>query len=91
MTTAELRAVIERLRRSTRNADVLDICDALESRLATEALDPQSNQPLDKANKPPFDKRTYQRDLMRKRRAEEKRRRQQESATAEKQSNGQRG
>ena len=83
MTAPELRATIERLRRSTRNADVLDICDALEARLATEALDPQSNPPLDKANKPPFDKKTYQRDLMRKRRAAEKHRRQQEPKPAE--------
>lgn len=80
MTDSELRAVIERLRRSTRNTDVLDICDALEARLATQALAPQSNT-LDKpSNKAPFDKKTYQRDLMRKRRAEDKRKKQQANA-----------
>lgn len=84
MTDTELRAVIARLRRSTRNADVLDICDALEARLATAALAPQSN-PLDKPlDKAPFDKKTYQRDLMRKRRAEEKRKKQQTNADPQK-------
>lgn len=36
MTAPELRAVIERLRRSTRNTDVLDVCDALEARLGSD-------------------------------------------------------
>lgn len=87
MTDSELRAVIARLRRSTRNADVLDICDALEARLATAALASQATQsntldkPLDKA---PFDKKTYQRDLMRKRRADEKRKKQQTNADPQK-------
>ena len=85
MTDPELRAVIEKLRRATRNTDVLDICDALEARLAMAALAPQSNQPLDKPlAKAPFDKKTYQRDLMRKRRAAEKRAMQQTNADPKK-------
>ena len=44
----------------------------------------QSNTLDKQANKAPFDKKAYQRDLMRKRRADEKRRRQQESILTEK-------
>lgn len=36
---AELRAAIERVRRSTRNADVLDICDALLAKLGQPLVD----------------------------------------------------
>lgn len=36
---AELRAAIERVRRSTRNADVLDICDALLAKIGHPLAD----------------------------------------------------
>jgi len=38
MTDSELRAIIERLRRSTRSVDVLDVCDELEARMVTPVV-----------------------------------------------------
>lgn len=75
----ELTALVAKLLRDMpRNPDIIALSQQFNSLLAS-----QSNQTLDKANKTPFDKRAYQRDLMRKRRAAEKRRRQQESKPAE--------
>lgn len=79
MIPQELIAAIGKLlREQPRNPTANEISEALNAALAS-----QSNQPLDKANKAPFDKKTYQRDLMRRRRAAEKRRRQQESILTE--------
>lgn len=50
---------IVHVRRQTRSADILEICNELEKRLLLE-------------DKPRFDRTTYQRELMRKRRAEAK-------------------
>jgi hypothetical protein len=80
MIPQELIAAIGKLLRDMpRNPTAIEVGEALNRALAS-----QSNRSLDKANKAPFDKKTYQRDLMRKRRAAEKRRRQQESTPAEK-------
>ena len=62
----DLRQAIDRVRRAMpRNADVMMLCDALEERLVSAAA----------ATPPPapkFDKRTYQRNLMRERRAKQR-------------------
>lgn len=69
----ELRAAIERLRRATRNADVLDICDYAEKKLNEANIQPgltaSNAAPSNKSNAR-FDKKAYQRDYMRKRRSE---------------------
>lgn len=76
MIPQELIAAIGRLVRDMpRNPTVIEVNEALNRALAS-----QSNT-LDKSsNKAPFDKKTYQRDLMRKRRADEKRTKQQTNA-----------
>lgn len=68
----EIRTAIERLRRATRNVDVLDVCDELERRLNTPATLTKSNAAMSVSNKSNarFDKKAYQRDYMRKRRSE---------------------
>lgn len=50
-----------------RNPMVIEVQETLKAALVS-----QSNTLDNQANKPPFDKKTYQRDLMRKRRATEK-------------------
>ncbi len=61
MQANDLLATVSRVKRAMpRNADVMAICEALERRLI-EAPPP--------AEKPKFDRRAYQRELMRKRRA----------------------
>ncbi len=58
----ELLATIARVRRAMpRNEDVMAICEAAEKSLIVQP-----------AEKKPFDKKVYQRELMRKRRAEGK-------------------
>lgn len=80
MIPQELTALVAKLLRDMpRNPDIIALSRQFNAMLAS-----QSNHPLDKANKAPFDKKTYQRDLMRRRRAAEKRRRQQESILTEK-------
>lgn len=67
MITQNLIAAVSRLvREMPRNPAVIEVEQELRAALAS-----QSNG-LDNANKPKFDKKTYQRDLMRKRRAAEK-------------------
>ena len=80
MASQGLIAAIGRLvREMPRNPAVIEVEQELKAELAS-----QSNTLDKQANKAPFDKKAYQRDLMRKRRADEKRRRQQESILTEK-------
>ena len=58
-----------------RNPAVIEVEQELKAELAS-----QSNALDKQANKSPFDKKTYQRDLMRKRRAAKKRAEQQANA-----------
>ena len=84
LTPTELFQAISRVRRAMpRNSDVMAICDAAE---ATKPPPPNPGYPpsgtvLVKGfvTGPKFNKKAYQRDLMRKRRAEDKRRRQAEA------------
>lgn len=62
---SEIIQTIARVRRAMpRNKDVMDVCDALERELVTVAPSGEAKQK--------FDRRSYQRELMRKRRAEGK-------------------
>ena len=71
MDTNELSQTIGRLRRAQpRNPDTMAVCDALEAKLVK--VEPRA--PIEVVRKPPdsrpgFNKKTYQRDLMRSRRA----------------------
>ena len=70
LTLTELMQVISRVRRAMpRNADVMIICEALEAHLTPAA---ELTAILPSMEKVPFDKKAYQRELMRKRRAEGK-------------------
>lgn len=72
MTLTELTQTIARVRRAMpRNADVMAICEALEAHLKP-AVEITAGLPATPAEKAPFDKKTYQRELMRKRRAQKK-------------------
>lgn len=69
LTHAELLQTIARVRRAMpRNADVMAVCDAAERAEPREGKT-KVNVPL---APPKFDKKIYQRELMRKRRAEGK-------------------
>lgn len=70
-----IAAVGKLLREQPRNPTAIEVSEALKA-----ALEHQSNSVRQQSNKPPFDKKTYQRDLMRKRRADEKRKKQQANA-----------
>lgn len=70
-----IAAVGKLLREQPRNPTAIEVSEALKA-----ALEQQSNSVRQQANKAPFDKKAYQRDLMRKRRAEEKRKKQQADA-----------
>lgn len=67
--------IIARIRRTMpRNVDVMAVCDELEARLMAPAPEPKVVERIveklvEPPSKPKFDKRAYQRDLMRKRRA----------------------
>ena len=85
LTHTELMQTIARVRRAMpRNADVMAICDAVEVP-AAEAITAAQRALMDAqrvarrdfmeatmTEKPPFNKKAYQRELMRKRRAEGK-------------------
>jgi hypothetical protein len=61
MLSVDIVQAIARLKRAfPRNADVLAVCDALETRQAAPIVDQAAEG---------FDRRAYQRDYMRKRRA----------------------
>jgi hypothetical protein len=66
LTPIEVTKLIERVRRATRNADVMAVCDALESLIQKPVAE------IVNERQATFDRKAYQRDLMRKRRAEGK-------------------
>ncbi|MDB5584882.1 MAG: hypothetical protein JWR80_10058 [Bradyrhizobium sp.] len=71
MIPQDLIAAIGRLAREMpRNPAVIEVQETLKAALASH-----SNTLDNQANKPPFDKKAYQRELMKKRRAAEKARR----------------
>lgn len=67
--------IIARIRRTMpRNVDVMAVCDELEARLTAPLPEPKIvervvERIVEPPAKPKFDKKAYQRDLMRKRRA----------------------
>ena len=89
LTQAKLLPIIARVRRAMpRNEDVMAVCDAAE-RLSLEAAEDERDAEIARKrlaqlkervvglagpSKAKFDRRAYQRDLMRKRRAEDRRR-----------------
>jgi hypothetical protein len=66
MDKSEIMAVIGRVRLATRNRMILDLCDEAERLVLAP---PPTATALIQPAKPRFDKRAYQRDLMRKRRS----------------------
>lgn len=68
MVTADhvsLTEIITRLRRQTRNPDIITLCDELEWRLHTPAVLPRAGR---QAGEEGFDRLAYQREYMRRKR-----------------------
>lgn len=72
--SADLMKTIARVRRAMpRNADVMEICDALEQRLSTVIFSDDEMHVVNPGGVvTKFDKTAYMRDYMRKKRAEKK-------------------
>lgn len=73
MTRAELRDLIDRLKRSTSNRDVVELClmaDGMFKRLTElTKVSPPASSPVPLATKPKFNKRDFMRTYMRSYRA----------------------